>query len=879
VANMKSQAQIEAAGADGTSNDPVYGIARLFGDAKAAVEAVEASVAAKADTSAVPTTEQIQDIVGALLVAGTNVSLNYNDVAGTLTISATGGGGGLDAEGAQDAVGSIMAGSGLASVAYDDAVGTITVTVTTESVQDVVGALLTAGSGITLNYNDAGDVLTVTNSDRGSTAVATHEAAGDPHPQYETSAEAAAKVTAHAAATDPHGDRAYTDTQVATRAPTSRTVSAGTGLSGGGSLAADRTLSVDAEWLMDYLATTLVAGSNVTLAYDDTAGTITVAASSGSSSAVTLINGEYGTEPVTAASPPTITVAASGTTSGTRIAPNGATNYTYPGVDVVSAGTVGGLTNCVVQTGIDVSPSGTAYNLMAVEFETDAPTVEALLYGTSNTAANIVNSAFFSIEVDGEMVTADPYATALTESAWNRITIAFGSVKRRRIIIRAQYVQFGGVAVDATKYKVWKSARNPGPKTIVFMDSFGTGGSSTDNTFATPAVLPWVWGSFAIKCGRILGWNTFPSPVGGTGWYYDGGFGQSVANRYDTDGHARLPDQVVFAIGLNDRAQTLSSVQTAINNTIQAAAASVNAQGRKTKVFALAPICTIPASLTALTTIAGYVSTACSTYGGTYISGPLSYISGSGWVGGTTGDGNADIYLSPDRIHLMPAGYDYIGRRLAGEIAEASRANRIGNQALDSGLIPSGHVIEDEGTPLTTRSNLNFTGAGVAVTDAGGKTVVTIAGSTGLPARDGCSLYRDTDYTWTPTTGYETIPWTQELFDDNAYHSTVSNTDRITIPTGMGGTYEFIANIHVTRSTANAVQVRIKKNGSTSSTVAAMMAGNYSAGGGDTRVVLAHSGPVVMAAGDYITVEVYPDGSGTAVVNKDWSWFRMRRIA
>lgn len=40
----------------------------------------------------------------------------------------------------------------------------------------------------------------------------------------------------------------------------------------------------------------------------------------------------------------------------------------------------------------------------------------------------------------------------------------------------------------------------------------------------------------------------------------------------------------------------------------------------------------------------------------------------------------------------------------------------------------SGHVIEDEGTPLTQRANMNFVGGGVAVTDAGGKTVVTIAG-------------------------------------------------------------------------------------------------------------------------------------------------------
>lgn len=42
-----------------------------------------------------------------------------------------------------------------------------------------------------------------------------------------------------------------------------------------------------------------------------------------------------------------------------------------------------------------------------------------------------------------------------------------------------------------------------------------------------------------------------------------------------------------------------------------------------------------------------------------------------------------------------------------------------------------GHTIEDEGTPLTQRDTLNFTGAGVTVTDAGGKTVVTIPGGAG----------------------------------------------------------------------------------------------------------------------------------------------------
>lgn len=42
-----------------------------------------------------------------------------------------------------------------------------------------------------------------------------------------------------------------------------------------------------------------------------------------------------------------------------------------------------------------------------------------------------------------------------------------------------------------------------------------------------------------------------------------------------------------------------------------------------------------------------------------------------------------------------------------------------------------GHVIQDEGTPLPQRANLNFVGAGVAVTNEAGGTQVTIPGATG----------------------------------------------------------------------------------------------------------------------------------------------------
>lgn len=127
--------------------------------------------------------EFIHDTVASLLVQGANVTLTYNDVAGTLTVaSAGGGGGGTLADGSYGDV--TVSGSGtvisvnanavafselsgrpttLSGYGITDAAATShtqlagTITDFTEAVQDVVGALVTAAGG---TYNDAAGSIT-----------------------------------------------------------------------------------------------------------------------------------------------------------------------------------------------------------------------------------------------------------------------------------------------------------------------------------------------------------------------------------------------------------------------------------------------------------------------------------------------------------------------------------------------------------------------------------------------------------------------------------------------------------------------------------------------------------------------------------------------
>ena len=122
------------------------------------------------------TTERVDDQVDSLLTAGTNITLTYDDTAGTLTIDGTDTDTVLTQEQVEDIVGSLIVAGTNVSVAYDDTAGTITISstdtntqLTQEQVEDYVDGLLTAGSGISLTYDDTAGTLTINNTASTST--------------------------------------------------------------------------------------------------------------------------------------------------------------------------------------------------------------------------------------------------------------------------------------------------------------------------------------------------------------------------------------------------------------------------------------------------------------------------------------------------------------------------------------------------------------------------------------------------------------------------------------------------------------------------------------------------------------------------------------
>lgn len=271
-------------------------------------------------------TEATQDLVGALLVAGTNVTLTYNDGAGTLTIDAAAGVPGADSvtntilanmaeatlkgravgAGTGDptdltatqartvlnvADGATANSSDATLLARANHTGTqlsSTISDFAEAVQDVAGAAIVAGTNILVTYNDGAGTITIDNTAAGvgtdsvsnthlvnmaqATIKGRQAGGGTGDPEDLTAAQARTVLNVADGATANSSDATllaranHTGTQLAS------------------------TVSDFSEAVDDRVGALLVAGTNVTLNYNDGAGTLTITAATGAPSADSVTN-------------------------------------------------------------------------------------------------------------------------------------------------------------------------------------------------------------------------------------------------------------------------------------------------------------------------------------------------------------------------------------------------------------------------------------------------------------------------------------------------------------------------------------------------------------------------------------------------------------
>ena len=111
-----------------------------------------------------------------------------------------------------------------------------------------------------------------------------------------------------------------------------------------------------------------------------------------------------------------------------------------------------------------------------------------------------------------------------------------------------------------------------------------------------------------------------------------------------------------------------------------------------------------------------------------------------------------------------------------------------------------------------------------------------------------------------------TINWPSETFDTDGYHSTVTNTSRITVPSGKAGKYFINSAIYWEASpAADAVALRIYKNGSQVQFNATPKLANI-------QVTVVASVTLDLAVGDYVELVVYQNSGSNLQVNVDGTY-------
>lgn len=170
----------------------------------------------------------------------------------------------------------------------------------------------------------------------------------------------------------------------------------------------------------------------------------------------------------------------------------------------------------------------------------------------------------------------------------------------------------------------------------------------------------------------------------------------------------------------------------------------------------------------------------------------------------------------------------------------------------------------------------SYDGGGTAVTD---RRRLTLDASPASRAA-GCIVTRSASLAVAQDTDV-TIPWDGELRDTDSFHSLVSNTSRITIPTGLGGLYDVGANVGwnaaATQGSAAGIRaLRIMVNG-------VQVAANDIPSSAN---VISHmvSVPLQLAAGDYVEFMLRQNSlpseggiytvSNPPIVNRAWVTMR-----
>lgn len=279
------------------------------------------------------------------------------------------------------------------------------------------------------------------------------------------------------------------------------------------------------------------------------------------------------------------------------------------------------------------------------EWVTDAPIVELVYCGTG--------ASDFRLEIDGQLAQATDYTFTSPGGGNRRIVINSGS----RAVRQFRFTSHLGVpAIKLTTSivdTVYAPAGGKRLRSFWLMDSYGQVGAQDSLEYVASGML---------DIGNVL-----RSAVGGTGYTHANGsyppFTDSGRLAVATRSKA---DLVVVAGGIND--QDTTGLAAACDTVY----ASLRASLPNAQLVVVGPWMPSTSTQTSKAAIRDVISARAAAAGLPFID-VTGWITGSGNTGAPNGTGNADVMIDPDGTHPIGVGHQYLGARLAGEIAKVWR--------------------------------------------------------------------------------------------------------------------------------------------------------------------------------------------------------------
>lgn len=282
--------------------------------------------------------------------------------------------------------------------------------------------------------------------------------------------------------------------------------------------------------------------------------------------------------------------------------------------------------------------------------------------------------------VDGEFASATAYngtppASGNIRRQW-KFTFPTKKIRHIQVLNSGIYNGIAGIFVGPRDVVIpWNPGLDGG--LVAISDSYGG--------FAYGAVPH---GGPAIGLIDAAGYAAAVQQYGGSGYYATNGFnGYEDRLRANIAAQAKTPAIVYTAGGINDPQSALTT-KAAIDSYFSYCAASVP----DALHIVMGPWCPKQSYINGTdkyTEITSWINSALRNSGlkyyifldtvaggwetgwGTSRTGSEPWITGSGYVGGTTGTGNADIYISNDQTHPSSDGVEYLLRRTDSEVVHA----------------------------------------------------------------------------------------------------------------------------------------------------------------------------------------------------------------